>query len=289
MATGAKHGGVKKHKAAAIDLDAEIAELHVLLRAVGEEAIMMRNGGKLAEKEKSYFGDIVTEADHLIEREIVKRIQARYPDHCVRGEESGPSKPEGSLCEYEWIVNPIDGTANFAKGLTFFATAITFLDHGVPAMGVLYFPELSRFVHAIKGGGIYDNGKMLKPFERPEARGIRHAVIAGATTRRKDGRAAIVSALRMSSLNLVNSGSTSYNGMLLAEGKLDAIVHTDASLFNIAALIPILEEAGCILSGFEEDYPDLSKDRIQFIAASNPDLVADIKKQILPAWEKAEK
>ena len=71
--------------------------MHVLLRALGEQAIMMRNGGKLAEKEKSYFGDIVTEADHLIEREIVKRIQARYPDHCVNGEENGPSKPVGAF------------------------------------------------------------------------------------------------------------------------------------------------------------------------------------------------
>src|ERR1700685_3715404 len=153
-----------------IDLGVEIAELQVLLRALGEEAIMMRNGGNLAEREKSYFGDIVTEADNLIEREIVKRIQARYPNHCVNGEETGPTKPAGGVCEYEWIVNPINGTTNFSKGLEFFSIAVALMHVGVPVLGVLYFPELHRFVYATKEKGVksvtFDNGKPLKKFER---------------------------------------------------------------------------------------------------------------------------
>ncbi len=273
-----------------IDLHAEVAELHTLLRALGEEAVMMRNGGKLAQKEKTYFGNIVTEADSLVEKEIVKRLMVRYPDHCIRGEELGASRPtEDGVCEYEWIINPIDGTTNFSKGLTAFAIAIAFLDHGAPTMGILYFPETARFVYAIKGEGIFDNNKPFKKFERPGVTAMRNALIAGATTSRKKGRFEALGTLRMGSLNLVNTGSMSENCMLVAEGKLDAAVHTDATLFNIAAAIPILEEAGCVVAGFEEDYPDLSRERITFIAAANRELLADIKKTLLPAWERAEK
>lgn len=274
------------------DFETEISELHVLLRALGEEAIMMRNGGKLAQKEKTYFGDIVTEADQLIEREIVKRIQARYPDHCVNGEETGPTKPSGNVCEYEWIVNPINGTTNFSKGLEFFSIAVALLQHGVPILGVFYFPELHRFVYAARGGemsGVFDNGKPLKKFERPEAMDIKHALIAGASPRRKSGRYEIMTTLGEQALRMLNFGSITYNCMLLADGKIDAVVHTDATIFNITAAIPILEEAGCVISGFDGGHPDLSGETIPFIASSNAELLADIKKHVLPAWKKAGK
>lgn len=287
-------GKTKKSAKAPFDLDAEVAELHVLLRALGEEAIMMRNGGKLAEKEKAYLGDIVTEADHLIEREIVKRIQARYPEHCVNGEESGPTKPEGSKCEYEWIVNPINGTTNFSKGLEFFSIAVALLRTGVPILGVLYFPELHRFVcaahteHEAKNGA-FNNGKLLKKFERAEAQTIQQALIAGASLRHKNRRYEVMSMLGDQSLRMLNFGSITYNCMLLADGKIDAVVHTDATIFNITAAVPILKAAGCVVSGFDEDHLDFSKEQVPFIAASNPKLLADIKKHVLPLWNKKEK
>ncbi|HVO28660.1 MAG TPA: inositol monophosphatase [Candidatus Paceibacterota bacterium] len=275
----------KIHAASALDLEAEIAELQVLLRALGEEAIMMRNGGKLAEKEKSYFGDIVTEADRLIEHEIVKRVQSRYPDHCVNGEETGPTKPAGGVCEYEWIVNPINGTTNFSKGLEFFSIAVALLRHGDPILGVFYFPELHRFVHAVRGKGAFDNGRPLVRFERPEARSVPQALIAGASPRRKNGRYEIMTMLGDRSLRMLNFGSIIYNCMLLADGKIDAVVHTDATTFNITPVIPILGEAGCLVSGFREDRPDLSRPQIPFIAASNAELLEDIKRQVLPIWD----
>ena len=75
-------------------------------------------------------------------------------------------------------------------------------------------------------------------------------------------------------LRMLNFGSVSYNCMLLADGKIDAVVHTDATIFNITAAMPILEAAGCVVSGFTEKYPDLSREKIPFIAASNPVLLA---------------
>ena len=272
-----------------LDIKDEIAELRTLLRVVGEEAIMMRNAGKLAQKEKTYFGDIVTEADHLVEREIMKRIQSRYPAHCVNGEEGGPSKPQGSTCEYEWIVNPIDGTTNFSKGLKFFSIAIGLMHLGTPVLGVLYFPELSRFIYAIKGRGVFDNGKPLAVFDRPSVKDMRQGLLAVATTSRKEGRIPIFGALRMESMNLINTGCMTYNCLLLAERKLDAVVHTDATIFSLAAVIPILEEAGCVVSGFEEEHPDLGKKRIPVILAENKELLHDSKKRIQPHWEQAEK
>jgi myo-inositol-1(or 4)-monophosphatase len=289
MGTKAKTKPAKKPvKQPLIDLEKEVAELQILFRFLGEEIIMMRAAGKLAEKEKTYFGDIVTEADLLVEREIVKRLQSRHPDHCVRGEEiTGRIMPE--VCNYEWIVTPIDGTTNFSKGMRFFSIAVAFLDHGVPTMGAIYFPELSRFIYAIKGKGAFENGKRMERFERPAVNDMLNALVAAATTRKKSGRAEVLGELRIRSMNLINSGAMTYNCLMLAEGKIDAAVHTDAKLFTIAPMIPILEEMGCAISGFEEDYPDLSREGISFIAATNQKLLASIKKNILPVWERAEK
>lgn len=270
-----------------IDFKEEIAELQVLLRALGEEAIMMRNGGKLAEKEKEYFGDIVTEADRLIEREIVKRIQARYPDHCVNGEENGPTKPKGDVCEYEWIVNPINGTTNFSKGLEFFSIAVALLHSGVPALSVVYFPELHRFVHAIKGKGVFDNGQPLRKFERAEAQTVRQALVVGASPRRKNGRYEVMMLLGDQALRVLNFGVMTYNCILLADGKVDAVVHTDASLFNFTAAMLILEEAGCVVTDFHGKPIDLSQKEIPVIATSNQALLDDIKKHVLLVWERS--
>jgi fructose-1,6-bisphosphatase/inositol monophosphatase family enzyme len=302
---------VKKVKQAKqpLDLNAEIAELHVLLRALGEEAIMMRNGGKLAEKEDSYSGDIVTAADKLIEQEMVKRIAMRHPGHYVRGVQ-GYMQGEPTA-RYKWIINPIDGTRNFTKGLDFFAIAVALVDKDIPIMGVLYFPELHRFVSAIKGKGVRDNGKSLKVFARPDTKEMTHALIAGSTTRRKSGRTEMLGMLRAASLNVVNTGSTAYNAMLLVERKLDAVINADTTMFNVVALVPIFQEAGCVVADFQHEHLDLrissilqkdpamfaddlldaggEKDRMPFIAATNKKLLDDIKKRILPIWKKSER
>jgi myo-inositol-1(or 4)-monophosphatase len=274
-----------KKQATAVNFQEEVAELHTLFRVLGEEAVMMRNAGKLAEKERAYFGDIATEADLLIEKEIVKRIQARYPDHCVNGEQSGPSKPEGSLCEYEWIVNPIDGTTNFSKGLTFFSIAVGLLHAGIPVMGTVYFPELSRFIYAVKDEGVYDNGKPLTVFKRPAVQEMKYALIATATSRKNAERSAILRAIRLGSQNMINTGAMTYNCVLLAERKIDAVIHTDATPFHIAAVMPILAEAGCTISGFEKEMPDLGGERTQVIFAENRQLHQDIRNKILPQWK----
>ena len=270
-------------KKANIDLEAEVRELHVLLRALGEQAIMMRDGGKLAEKEKTYSGNIVTEADHLLEQKIIKHLWEQYPTHRVRGEQSGATGSAESA--YEWIVNPIDGTTNFSRGLKFFSIAIGLLHNGVPVMGLVYFPELSRFVYAIKGKGVHDNGKPLKIFERPPIHEMRRALVAMAISKKPEGRLEVFQAARSKSANIVNMGSVTYNCVLLAERKIDAVIHPDATLFNIAAAIPILEESGCVMSGFEAGKLDLKKEPISVIFAENKKLLEDIKKSLSPHWK----
>lgn len=289
MKKSLKKAPAKKAKKAGsndVNFEKDIAELQIILRALGEQAIMMRDGGKLAEKEKTYFGDIVTEADRLVERELAKHIRSWHPDHRVRGEEgTNEGDPEST---YQWLIDPVDGNTNFSKGSDFFAISVGVTKNGKPVMGALYFPALARFIYAEKGKGAFENGNPFKLYERPHAEDLHHALVAGAISSRHDGRLPILDKIRLEGMNLVNTGAMTYNSLLVAERKMDASVHTDATPYDLAGVIPIIEETGGFVTGIGNDYPDFRNESIDVILASNKKLGNDIKKHLQQFWKQAE-
>lgn len=115
--------------------------------------------------------DFVTDADKLAEAEIVREIKRGYPDHAIWGEETGRS----GHSRYVWVIDPIDGTSNFMRGLPHCSVSIAMMEDGVVQHGVVYDPVRDELFTASKGGGAYLNDRRIRTSAR---NGLAGALIA---------------------------------------------------------------------------------------------------------------
>jgi histidinol-phosphatase len=167
----------------------------------------------------------VTDADRAVEEALRERLEVERPGDAVLGEEYG-SSGDGPR---RWIVDPIDGTKNFSRGLPIWATLIALEDNGTLALGVVSAPALGRRWWAARGEGAFANGEPMRVSRvarLDEASVSAHydAPIPGVWHGRALG--------------------DFWQHMLVAEGALDAAVDPGLSLWDVAALVPIVEEAG---------------------------------------------
>jgi len=113
---------------------------------------------------KSGPTNLVTEMDGQAEALIVEAIRRRFPDHAVLAEESGAS---GGATPYRWIVDPLDGTTNYAHGVPLFAVSIALEVEGRLELGVVVDPSRDERFTARRGGGAFLNGQPLSVSDTP--------------------------------------------------------------------------------------------------------------------------
>ncbi len=102
--------------------------------------------------------DLVTEADLGSEKRIIETIRASFPSHAILSEECGLS---GGPSEYQWIIDPLDGTTNFAHGMTACCVSIALVLDGQPLVGIVWNPFTAELFSAARGGGAFLNGRRL--------------------------------------------------------------------------------------------------------------------------------
>lgn len=123
---------------------------------------VVRESGQLLKeifgrKREVYFKgeiDLVTDADLRAEDLIVKTIHARYPEHAIVSEEK---QSQAGLSPYKWIIDPLDGTTNYAHGFPWFCVSIALAIHDEPVLGAVYHPLLNQLFWVRKGAGAYLN------------------------------------------------------------------------------------------------------------------------------------
>ena len=207
----------------------------------------------------------VTEADLAVERAIRERISAARPDDGIRGEEFG-TEGDGTR---QWIIDPIDGTANFLRGVPVWGTLISLAIDGVPVVGVASAPAMGRRWWAATGLGAWtttsaaEAGASDAGTSDAEAAGG-DASVPGARRLQVSGVASLTDA-SLSFQSLAQWRDAGYldrllalservwrdraygdlwSYMLLAEGLIDITGEFDVKPYDLAALIPIVEEAG---------------------------------------------
>ena len=109
--------------------------------------------------------DIVTDVDLFMEKEIIKVIKEIFPEHSIHGEEFGESI---SKSEYEWLLDPIDGTINYANGIPLFSTSIALNKNDETILGLILVYSENNYYYAIKGQGAYCNGEKLEVSQKSE-------------------------------------------------------------------------------------------------------------------------
>jgi len=108
---------------------------------------------------KTNLGDLVTDADIAVSNFLIDRIHTEYPDHHIHTEEEGDDINPGA--QYEWVIDPIDGTRNFAMGISFWCVMVAILKDGELYMSAIYNPLVGELFFAAKGQGAYMNDKRI--------------------------------------------------------------------------------------------------------------------------------
>jgi len=205
---------------------------------------------RLAVENKFAVGfDPVTEGDREAERAIREVIIDRFPRHAIVGEEMADHLGEG---EFEWIVDPIDGTRAFISGAPVWGTLIGFRAHGRTVAGLMAQPFTGEVFLGLPGGASYRRGAEEMAISTS---GVRDLKLAKASATSPDifelsGTTAQWNALRGAVLQ-ARYGLDCYAYCLLAAGHLDLVCEAALKNVDIAPLIPIIENAGGVVTTWD--------------------------------------
>ena len=184
----------------------------------------------------------VSEADEAVERAVREQL-ARFPDHAVLGEEFGHHQPDPAT-EYRWIIDPIDGTKSYVRGVPIWATLIGLERAGELIVGVVSAPALHMRWWAGRGLGAFRDGQ---PIHASSVGALDDAQVSFAwdTSDRfaADGIGDRLLALSHRCWRTRGIGDF-WQHVLVAEGAFDIAIDPVVSLWDVAALVPIVEEAG---------------------------------------------
>jgi myo-inositol-1(or 4)-monophosphatase len=189
--------------------------------------------------------DLVTEADLACERFIIERIQTHYPRHSVLAEESGASAAEESG-EYKWIIDPLDGTTNYAHGYPCFCVSIA-LEH-TPSrrllIGVIYDPIRDEMFAAERRSGATLNGRRIRVTETDD---LNRALLCTGfpyDVRERGEFARHFTSFIMRAQSVRRDGSAALDLAYVACGRFDGFWEEGLRPWDVAAGTVILEEAG---------------------------------------------
>jgi myo-inositol-1(or 4)-monophosphatase len=211
-------------------------------------------GAKLGAAIVDYKGtvDLVTDADRASEALIAARITSAFPGHALVGEE-GTRGPTGEIDRrgYSWIVDPLDGTTNYAHGYPHFAVSIALERAGETLLGVVYDPMRDELFEATRGGGATLNGAPMSVSATAEL--IRSLLATGFSydlTARAENMAMWNAFLNICQ-GTRRDGAAALNLTYVAAGRLDGFWERPLNPWDIAAGALIVQEAGGTVSSFE--------------------------------------
>lgn len=139
--------------------------------AITQGEIILSRWGSLGTHLLKDRRDFATQVDLDVEDNIKRELRERFPGHGLSGEESTAENPES---DFQWLIDPIDGTKYYADKSALFAVSIGLLRKGQPVLGVVYSPTSKQCFHAFKGGGAFLNEERLSG---PRARVLRSCII----------------------------------------------------------------------------------------------------------------
>ncbi len=241
--------------------------IDLAIRAAREAGAILRDfsarGFEISQKGRI---DLVTEADHASEAHIKALIADLYPDHNILAEESGandPEGPRGSRSEYRWIIDPLDGTTNFAHRLPCYAVSIGVERAGEMIAGVIYDPTRDELFAAERGAGAHLNGSPIhvSSIELLE-RGL---VVSGFPYDVRERMNEYLPAWQKfleRAQGVRRLGSAAIDMCYVASGRIDGFWEFGLNAWDTAAGWIVIEEAGGKVTNtsgglFENDRPSL--------------------------------
>lgn len=208
----------------------------------GAKELMRFFNGTFTISNKEGINNLVTEADHAADKAIRAVIKEAFPDHGIVSEETAELKSES---EYKWIVDPIDGTVNFANGIPICCVSVGLEHKGKMLMGAVYNPILKEFFFAERGKGATLNGKKISVSHKTEV--LRSCLVTGFPYTYLDhpnGPLQVFERLIRQGIPVRRLGSAAIDMCWVAAGRFDGFYEHQLNAWDSAAGFIIIEEAG---------------------------------------------
>lgn len=220
--------------------------------------------------------DFVTEVDQQAEREIIYTLRKAFPDHGILAEESGLTEGD----DYQWIIDPLDGTTNFLHGFPQFAVSIALRHKGRLEQGVVYDPMRQELFTATRGAGAMLNDRRIRVTKRTSLEGA--LLGTGFPFKAQHHLEVYLDMFRTlfpHTAGIRRPGSAALDLAYVAAGRLDAFWEIGLQTWDMAAGVLLIQEAGGLSSDFSGGHNYLESGNL---VSGNPKVFADILKLIRP-------
>lgn len=205
-----------------------------------------RNLDVVAVREKA-ANDYVSEVDHEAEQVIIRTLRDAYPAHSILAEESGAT----GQSDYQWIIDPLDGTTNYLHGFPQYAVSIALAHKGIVTQAVVYDPARNDLFTATRGRGAYLNDTRIRVSKRTRLTGS--LIATGFAHRQLDHLETYLAMLRevMGHATVRRAGSAALDLAYVAAGRLDAFWELGLGPWDVAAGSLLIAEAGGLIGDLE--------------------------------------
>ena len=226
-----------------------ISKLDGLLRQAADEYILPLFEEQKVTHQTKLDGSVITEVDGAVQQFLESRLNSLWPDIAFLGEEMpAPQQQEMLNSQAVWCLDPLDGTSNYASGIPFFAISLALIENQQTMLGIIYDPVRKECFSAIKGEGSYLNGSRINNVKSSDGAHELKEMIAVVDLKRllapqyKPLLASICDQHPYRSQR--NFGSCAVEWCWLAAGRFQIYIHGGQKLWDYAAGILILTEAG---------------------------------------------
>lgn len=226
-------------------------------RKVGETIVRASDDLDRLDVQTKGVNDFVTEVDVAAEQEIIYHLHKAYPDHAILGEEGGLVGDENA--EYRWVIDPLDGTTNFIRGIPHYAVSIACLRNGKVEHAVIVDPVRREEFTASRGRGAQLNGRRMRVSKLPSLEGA----LLGTGIPFKDHcddqlepYAKSIQVLASQCAGIRRAGAAALDLAYVAAGRLDAFWEIGLAPWDIAAGALLVREAGGLVADINgsDDY-----------------------------------
>ncbi|MBX3566981.1 MAG: histidinol-phosphatase [Rhizobiaceae bacterium] len=242
--------------------------LRAIAKAASAETLpRFRSQGAVANKLDAGF-DPVTEADREAERVIRALIREAHPDHGILGEEHGL---ENAGSRHMWIIDPIDGTRAFISGIPVWGTLVGLTVDGDAVAGLMSQPFTGELFWATEDGAGYEGPGGARPLATRKVTSLSEAILFTTTPSLFKGAARQRFDRLEQAVRLSRYGTDCYAFAMIAAGQVDIVADPGLQSYDIAALIPLIERAGGVVTTFDGGPAENGGD---IVAAATPELHA---------------
>ena len=220
--------------------------------AKAETLPRFRVGVDVVNKDKGGF-DPVTEGDRAAEVAIRAIVQEQFPDHGILGEEQGNV---GIDREHVWVIDPIDGTRAFISGVPVWGTLIGFQQHGRAIMGLMDQPFTGERYFADGTSSWYSGPDGARQLRTRDCGALENAILFTTSPHLFSAAELPLYMEIQNRVRLFRYGIDCYAYALLAAGHVDLVIESGLKPYDVGALIPIIEQAGGVITTFDGGRPE---------------------------------